>query len=113
MAWESFLRNFNGWAFYSFYSPRGCAWDHFDRNPVGEGLQEPNDYSIVYPGPRGFVPTRQSEALRQGKEDFQLLHLLRLQGKTELLSQLMKRYRQGEAPERLRLEALSAAQSKR
>lgn len=112
MAWESFLRNFNGWAFYSFYSPRGCAWDHFDRNPVGEGLQEPNDYSIVYPGPIGFVPTRQSEALRQGKEDFQLLHLLRQQGKTELLSQLMKRYRQGEAPERLRLEALSAAQSK-
>lgn len=111
MAWRSFSMGFNGWGFYAFYSPRGSAWNHFDRNPSGEGLKEPNDYSVVYPGLREFVPTRQSEALRQGKEDYQLLSLLRQQGATELLDKLMERFKQGEDPMQLRLEALRAAAS--
>ena len=109
MAWKSFSMGFNGWGFYSFYSPRGCAWNHFDRNPKGEGLREPNDYSVVYPGPRGFIPTRHSEALRQGKEDFQLLKLLEQQGKSDTLKSLIEQFRRGVAPAILRLEALRAA----
>lgn len=109
MAWYSMSMNFNGWGFYSFYSPRGNAWNHFDRNPKGEGLREPSDYSMVYPGPREFVPTRQSEALRQGKEDYRLLHLLKQQGQDALAKRLLERFQQGESPVELRLEALRAA----
>lgn len=109
MAWDSFAYGINGWGFYSYYSPRGSAWNHFDRNPKGEGLQEPSDYSIVYPGWRRVVPTRHSEALRQGKEDWNLLHLLKQQGKHDFLATLIADYQAGADLEQLRLKALRQA----
>lgn len=109
MAWDSLSLGLNGWGFYSYYSPRGSAWNHFDRNPKGEGLQEPSDYSIVYPGLNRVVPTRQSEALRQGKEDWNLLNLLRQQGKQKLVDELIAEYLAGQNTAQLRLKALQSA----
>ena len=109
MAWDSLAYGINGWGFYSYYSPRGSAWNHFDRHPKGEGLQEPNDYSIVYPGWRRVVPTRHSEALRQGKEDWNLLNLLKQQGKHEFVAKLIAEYQAGADLEQLRLKALRQA----
>ena len=106
MAWDSFGWGFNGWAFYSWYSPRASAWNHFDRNPPGEGLREPNDYQMVYPGSRGVVPTRHSEALREGWEDWRLLNLLKERGQTALVEELVHAYRAGAAPADLRRRAL-------
>lgn len=109
MAWDSFGWGFNGWAFYSWYSPRASAWNHFDRNPAGEGLREPSDYQMVYPGPRGVIPTRHSEALREGWEDWRLLHLLRDQGQDAALAELLAEYEGGIAPHTLRDRALRLA----
>lgn len=109
MAWDSFRRGFNGWAFYSWYSPRASAWNHFDRNPRGEGLQEPSDYQMVYPGPRGVIPTRHSESLREGWEDWRLLHLLREQKQSEELTELLNDYERGVPPHLLRDRALRLA----
>lgn len=109
MAWNSFRWGFNGWGFYSYYSPRGSAWDHFDRHPPGEGLQEPSDYQVVYPGPRGVIRTRHSEALREGWEDWRLLHMLREQGREDLLAELIAAYEAGAAMDELRLRALRRA----
>ena len=108
MAWDSFSWGFNGWSFYSYYSPRGSGWNHFDRSPVGEGLQEPSDYQMVYPGPRGVIPTRHSEALRQGWEDWCLLNLLKQKGLTSQLAAIVAAYEAGESPSALRLRALRA-----
>lgn len=109
MAWDSRVLRFNGWAFYSWYSPRGSAWNHLDRNPPGEGLQEPWDYQVVYPGPRGVIRTRHSEALREGWEDWRLLHLLEEAGLEETLEELLAAYEAGEPPAELRERALRAA----
>jgi len=112
-AWDSFSWGFNGWAFYSYYSPRGSAWNHFDRSPVGEGFHEPSDYSIVYPGPRRVIPTRQSEALREGYEDWCLLNLLKEKGKSADLQRVLKGYQQGKPMDELRTLALRAAASRK
>ncbi len=104
MAWDSFAAGFNGWAFYAYYSPRGNPWNHFDQDG-----REPSDYQIVYPGPRGVIPTRQSEALREGWEDWRLLHLLRQQAQEDELARLVAAYQTGQPLAELRLEALRAA----
>ena len=109
MAWDSFALGFNGWSFYSYYSPRANAWNHFDRNPRGEGLQEPSDYQMNYPGPRGIIVTRHSEALRQGWEDWRLLNLLKTQGKQGVIDGLLRDYHRGVDTERLHDRAVRAA----
>ncbi|MFA9478057.1 hypothetical protein ACERK3_07075 [Phycisphaerales bacterium AB-hyl4] len=113
MAWNSYTLGFNGWAFYAWYSPRANPWNHHDRNPPGEGLQEPSDYQMVYPGPRGVIRTRHSEALREGWEDWRLLHLLKKQGQLELVEQLLDAYQSGDAPHDLREQALRASATTR
>ena len=104
MAWDSFALGFNGWSFYAWYSPRANPWNHFDRDG-----REPSDYQIVYPGPRGVIPTRQSEALREGWEDWRLLNLLRDQHLDAALQEALRGYRAGRPLAELRLQALRAA----
>ena len=100
-AWDAFSRGWNGWGFYSYFAPRGNPWDDFDTG-------EP-DYQMVYPGPRGPIPTRESEAVRQGWEDFCLLSLLQQRGLKAPLTAILDAYRKGEAMPTLRLRALRAA----
>lgn len=100
-AWNSISRGWNGWGFYSYYAPRGNPWNDFDTG-------EP-DYQMVYPGPRGPIPTRQSEAVRQGWEDYRLMALLKKQNRTGEIAAILKAREGGESMEKLRLRALRAA----
>lgn len=106
-AWDAFGRGWNGWGFYSYYAPRGNPWSDFDADWY-TGEDRP-DYLMVYPGPRGPIPTRQSEAVRQGWEDYRLLTLLREKGMEDELNALLAAYEAEEAMETLRLRALRAA----
>jgi len=107
LAWDAFRRGWNGWGFYSYYAPRGDPWNDMDADwMTGEDLP---DYLMVYPGPRGPIPTRQSEAVRQGWQDYCLLTLLQRQGRKAELRAILRGYERGEPLEALRLRALRAA----
>ena len=102
--WDAFARGENGWGFFSYYSPIGDPWNDFD------GAYP--DYIMVYPGPRGPIPTRTSENVREGWEDYRLLTLLRSQGKQAQISALLKAHEAGEAGWNLRERALRMAAAK-
>jgi hypothetical protein len=107
LAWDAAARGWNGWGFYSYFAPRGNPWDDFDAEwYTGENLP---DYLMVYPGPRGPVPTRQSEAVREGWEDFCLLTLLRQQGLEREVAELCAACEAGEPLTSLRERALRLA----
>lgn len=107
MPWDALLRGWDGWGFYSYHRPRGNAWDDFDRDLRSN--EDMADYQIVYPGPRGPVPTRQSEAMRQGWEDYRLMRLLQKWGYDEAVEQLLAEYERGTAMTVLRERALQLA----
>ena len=105
-AWSAFSRGWNGWGFYAYFTPRGDPWNDFDTG-------EP-DYQMVYPGPRGPIPTRACEAVREGWEDYRLLFLLRERSATQPkikveLAAILKGYTDGQSLPELRLRALRAA----
>lgn len=107
MAWEAFSYGWNGWGFYSYYAPRGNPWNDFDAEwYTGEDLP---DYQMVYPGPYGPVPTRQSEDVREGWEDYCLLTLLQEQGQETVVKTLLADFAAGGDPAELRARALRAA----
>ncbi|MBT3381934.1 MAG: DUF4091 domain-containing protein [Lentisphaerae bacterium] len=102
LSWEAFRRGFNGWGFYSYYAPRGDPWNDFDDMRF--------DYVVVYPGPRGPVPTIESEQMREGWEDYCLLTLLKQRKLDTVLASILDEYAQGERPfSALRRRALTAA----
>jgi hypothetical protein len=77
LPWHAFKLGLNGWGFYAYYGPREDPYTDYD--PPGSET----DYQVVYPGPRGPVPSRQAEAYRDGWEDYRLLTLLVASGKPE------------------------------
>jgi len=77
-----------------------------------DGVENLPDYTMVYPGPRGPIPTRQSESLREGWEDYCLLSLLKERGRKVELAAILKAYAAGESPHALRLQALRAVAGK-
>ena len=85
----------NGWGFWRCHCPAGNPWDDFE-----SGIS----YQMVYPGPRGPVATRQSEALREGWEDWCLLNLLKEKGLDRILKELLRAYEAGTPVEELRLK---------
>ena len=103
LAWQAFSRGWDGWGFYAYYAPLGSPWNDLD------GVQNLPDYTMVYPGPRGPIPTRQSESLREGWEDYRLLSLLKERGRKAELDAILKAYAAGQSPQTLRLQALRAA----
>jgi hypothetical protein len=105
-AWEAFRRGWNGWGFYAYYAPRGSAWNDFD----GESA----DYLTVYPGPRGPIPTRLSESVREGWEEYCLLTLLKQRAAKDSrtraeLAAILRGYGTKQPLQALRLRALRAA----
>jgi len=104
-AWDAFALGWNGWGFYSYYAPRGNPWSDLD----GSWSEDRPDYLMVYPGPRGPIPTRQSESVREGWEDYCLLTLLKEKGLAEEVEAIVTAYRDGEPVEELRRRALEAA----
>jgi hypothetical protein len=87
LAWEAFTRGYNGWGSYAYFSPRKDPWNDFDHPEF--------DYQIVYPGPDGYIPTIESESMRESWEDYRLLTLLQQQGKTATLDRILKIYESG------------------
>ncbi len=87
LAWDAFARDYNGWGAYAYYAPRRDAWNDFDDREV--------DYQIVYPGPNGFIPTIESESMRESWDDYRLLTLLKQQGKTDFLTEFKLTYQKG------------------
>jgi len=90
LTWEAAVRNFNGWGFYAYYVPSKDAWNDFD-SPAYAGF----DYQIVYPGPKGFIPTIESESMRESWEDYRLLTLFKEQGKTQEVKDILRAYQSG------------------
>lgn len=105
-AWEAFSRGWNGWGFYAYFAPRGNPWSDMD----ADWFEDLPDYQMVYPGPQGPVATRQSEAVREGWEDYCLLTLLRQRGQNSELQTIVKAWETGGASlSELRRRALEAA----
>jgi len=89
-----------------YFAPRADPWNDFDES----WSENTPDYLMVYPGPRGPVPTRHSEAVREGWENYRLLTLLKQRGRHAELAALLKAYAAGTEPvEILRLRALRIA----
>jgi hypothetical protein len=110
LAWDAFAKGWNGWGFYSYFAPRGNPWNDFDTDwYTGENMP---DYQMVYPGPRGPVPTRPSEAVREGWEDYCLLTLLEQQGKGQDARALCAACAAGEPLTAVRERALRLAASR-
>ena len=52
---------------------------------------------MVHPGPNGPISTRQSEAVREGWEDYCLLSLLHTQHKEQALEAILQSYQENKA----------------
>ncbi len=87
LSWEAFKRGYNGWGSYAYFAARRDPWNDFDHPEF--------DYQIVYPGPTGFIPTIESESMRQSWQDFRVLSLLQEQGKDAVLKEILDSYEAG------------------
>lgn len=104
LAWIALKNGFGGWSYYAYYRPIGDPWNDLD-------LDLP-DYSVVYPGELGPIPTRASEALREGLQDYKLMKLLQSLNADEY-EKILGDYENGERDfEKLRERALQAVLSK-
>lgn len=75
LVWESLARDMNAWGFFAYYDEGSLdGWDETvqkDSNIYGTIT-----YKCVYSGEFGPVPTRASEYLRDGWQDFRIMDLL-------------------------------------
>lgn len=104
-AWDALVRGWNGWGFFAYYRPSNDPWNDLD----GDSVDGASDFSMVYPGPRGPIPTRPAEAVREGWEDFRLMTLLQEKGLKKDFGAIVKDYEKGVPMTELRLRALNAA----
>ncbi|WP_176012395.1 glycoside hydrolase domain-containing protein [Victivallis sp. Marseille-Q1083] len=65
---RAFLAGLDGYGYYAWNASRCDPWNDFDGGEF--------DYQVVYPGASGPVPTFESEAMREGWEDFIMLKQL-------------------------------------
>ena len=91
-AWDSLARDMNWWGFYSYHEPRLNSWD----NTMCPSLHEDGtiNYQCVYSGVNGPVPTRASELIREGVQDYRLMQLLKA-ADPSLYAQLQREYLEG------------------
>lgn len=101
MAWQAFDKGFNGWAYYCYYAPRGNPWD------ISTWSSLEYSYQMIFPGPHSPVTTPLYEEMRDGWEDYRLLHALREKGKDEFLSGILEAYRNGQPLSTLREQILN------
>ena len=87
----AFRNGLNGWALWAY----------------SNGTWKSTGYATtVLPGPRGIIPTRSSEALREGWEDYRLLTLLRERGLEQELKSILDAQAAGESWDKLRARIL-------
>lgn len=91
-AWDSLSRGMNWWGFYSYHEPRLNSWDNTMRPTVHEDATI--NYQCVYAGVNGPVPTRASELIREGVQDYRIMQLLR-QADPALYDRLRQEYLDG------------------
>jgi len=73
--WDSVSRGMNLWGFYSYHQPSFESWENrFEPDVEIDGTI---NYQCVYAGARGPVPTRASEAVREGYDDFRIMEMLK------------------------------------
>ncbi len=105
-AWDSLSRDLNFWGFYSYYNPRLNSWDNCMRD--SEHVDGTINYQCVYGGINGPVPTRASEAIREGYQDYRIMQLVKEKA-PEVYRALQEQYLSGDYTfERLREQALNA-----
>lgn len=102
MTWKSFKYNLNGWAYFSYYYPRGNPWD------VSTWVELDMSYLMVLSGPNGPILTPVYEDMREGWEDYRMLSALREKGKADVVMDLLRGYDSGRPFAELRVEALRA-----
>lgn len=72
-AWDSLARDMNLWGFFAYFRPEADCWNDMDR-AVEIGYP---DYQCVFAGENGPIPTRASELVREGWQDYRLMTLLK------------------------------------
>lgn len=91
-AWDSISRDMNWWGFYSYHQPRLDCWNNIMCPELDEDATI--NYQCVYAGVNGPVPTRASELIREGVQDYRLMKMLR-QADSKLYVQLQREYLEG------------------
>lgn len=91
-AWESISRDMNVWGFYSYHQPRLNTWDN--KMCMNKHIDPTINYQCVHAGLYGPVPTRASEGIREGYQDYQIMQLLKEQN-YELYKQLQAEFLDG------------------
>ena len=71
--WQVWELGLSGSCYWAYNSWRGDPWDDFDG--------EIADCGAIYDGPGAPITSRRWEATRDGREDYQALHLLRKAGR--------------------------------
>lgn len=74
-AWESIARDLIWWGFYSYYCPRLDTWNN--RLVMDRHVDFTINYQCVHAGVNGPVPTRASEGIREGYQDFRIMQRLK------------------------------------
>lgn len=92
-AWDSISRDLNFWGFYSYYCPRLNSWDNTVR-PY-ENVDGTINYQCVYGGLNGPVPTRASESIREGWQDYRIMQLVK-DTAPDVYHRLQEQYLSGE-----------------
>lgn len=100
LAITAFRNGMNGWALFNYSN---ITWGRTD-DPANAGYYS----GVIYPGPRGLVPTRASEALREGWEDYRLLTLMRQRNLETEIKSILDAHAAGEPCDKLRASMLQA-----
>lgn len=84
LAWTAFRNGFNGYAYYCYYSPRGDSYDISGWKSLSKA------YVPVVPLAEDVAITPVYEMMREAREDFKMLHLVKTLGRKDLMSKLME-----------------------
>ena len=84
LAWTAFRNGFNGYAYYCYYSPRGDSYDISGWKSLSKA------YVPVVPLVEDVAITPVYEMMREAREDFKMLHLVKTLGRKDLMSKLME-----------------------
>ena len=91
-AWESISRDMNWWGFYAYHCPRLNTWDN--RLCMNRHVDFTINYQCVHSGLYGPVPTRASEGIREGYQDYHIMYHLK-QHNEELYKEIQQEFLNG------------------
>ena len=92
IAWSSFRYGMTGFAYWAYYTPRGNPWD------IRTWRYWAYECQLAFPLENGVALTPVYEEMREAKEDWLMLSLLRQTGRTELLNDVLEIFAKSFAP---------------